>query len=751
MNNTYITNRNNKNVLFNRSKIVDAITLANKDCGFPLSQGTPSYIAEEIEKKAGNLTRTMSIEEIGNEVIRELEQYSHQVAEAYRSWRDVHTLRRVKNSTDYEFETLRIDQNEFLTGENANRNPKELATKKNYYSGLLTKDYAIRNLYSEDVVSAHLSGLIHIHDIGDIDSFNCCNHDYGDMLNGCSVSGVSFKRPKRIATAAKQVAEFLTQNSGNQYGGETLYISDLAAYIEPTRQYYKNLFEDETKEFGIEYTDEQIERLIEKRVKKEIADAVQTLQYELITQQTTNGQTPFVTFWINDLDSSDSQTQADTRLLAEEIFKQRMEGILNTDGIKIYPTFPKLVYNLHEDNVRKDSKYYDLTKLAEECSIKTMTPDFTSHKQMLIQKGTDVPPMGCRSFQKPWKVRKEYQETEEFKRLLRALPEGIFVNEDDILCEPDGRPRIKGRPNMGVVTLNIPWPAIMAGEGNVEKFFEFFDEVAELVHKAQLERVNKQLKGMLSDTSPILFQNGGYCRLQPGENINPLIYEGYSSISFGYSGLAEAVEYLTGKDYQTEESQELAQRILKHMNDLCDSWAEEDRLGWSVYGTPMESTIGKFADALTERFGVIKGFTDKGFISNSYHIPVTTEIDAFTKLAIESKLSPLSPGGNISYVEVPNLVDNPEAMHSLIEFMYENNLYAEINERIDQCLTCGYHGEMDVVEDVNGNLLFKCPQCGETEPAKLDIIRRMCGYIGRYVMGWNKGRFEEIANRVFHL
>ena len=722
-----IIKRNGAEVNFDINKIILAIRKANNVVSEndKISDETINNIATKIYEICLNSHLSLNVEQVQDYVEDELmNSGAHQISRKYITYRYIQNLKRVHNTTDDQILSLIECNNEEVKQENSNKNPTINSVQRDYMAGEVSKDLTRRILLSEDIVSAHDEGLIHFHDS---DYFaqhmhNCDLVNLEDMLqNGTVISGTKIDRPKSFSTACNIATQIIAQVASSQYGGQSISLTHLAPFIEISRQKIRKQIVEEYKSINVTINDEQINTLLKSRLKEEIKKGVQTIQYQVVTLMTTNGQAPFITIFMYLNEAKNQQEKADLALIIEEVLKQRIKGVKNEQGVWITPAFPKLIYVLEEDNIHKDSKYYYLTTLAAKCTAKRLVPDYISEKIMLQNKidkngnGNCYTCMGCRSFLTP------------------------FIDENN-------QPKYYGRFNQGVVTINLVDIAL-SSKGDINKFYKIFDERLELCHKALIARHNR-LKGTLSDAAPLLWQYGALARLPQGEVIDSLLYGGYSTISLGYAGLYECVLYMKGKSFTDESVRPFAKDVMQYMNDACNKWKEEHNIDFSVYGTPLESTTYKFAKCLKKRFGIIKGITDRGYITNSYHIHVTEEISAFDKLAIESEFQKISPGGAISYVEVPNLQDNIPAVLELLTFIYNNIMYAELNTKSDYCQECGYNGEIQIVEQ-DKKLVFKCPKCGNTKQDKLNVARRTCGYIGTQF--WNQGRTEEIKDRVLHL
>ena len=711
---------------FDRRKIADAIRKANR-AGVPeLSDEWIDTLALTIEKDCQKLNRAIYVEEVQDFVESGIMKLgAFEVAKRYIRYRHQRNLTRKANSTDKSILSLIESNNEEIKQENSNTNPVVNSVQRDYMAGEVSKDLTRRLFLPADIVQAHEEGLIHFHDA---DYFaqhmhNCDLVNLEDMLqNGTVISGTMIEKPHSFSTACNIATQIIAQVASNQYGGQSISLTHLMPFVQISREKITKSVEKEAAMLGGKPEAEAVSKIVEERLREEIKKGIQTIQYQLVTLLTTNGQAPFVTIFMYLNEARNEREKADLALVIEEMLNQRIEGVKNEVGAYVTPAFPKLIYVLEEDNIREDSPYYYLTKLAAKCTAKRMVPDYISEKMMLELKvdktgeGRCYTCMGCRSFLTP------------------------YVDEN-------GKPKYYGRFNQGVVTLNLVDVACSAGRGKLEEFWKILDERLELCHRA-LQARHKRLRGTLSDAAPILWQHGALARLAKGEKIDKLLYGGYSTISLGYAGLWECVYALSGKKLTEPEGEELGLEIMKALNAACAKWKKAENMDYSLYGTPLESTTYKFAKALQKRFGVIPGVTDKSYITNSYHIHVTEPIDAFDKLLLESKFQKLSPGGAISYVEVPNMQDNIEAVLSVMKFIYDHIMYAELNTKSDYCQDCGYDGEIKIVED-DGKLYWECPKCGNRDTSKLNVARRTCGYIGTQF--WNQGRTQEIKERVLHL
>ncbi len=722
-----IIKRNGAEENFNEEKILVAITKANESVpeDVRMTDLQIRRITEAVVIACETLGRAPSVEEIQDLVEKKIMAHgAFEVAKNYITYRYTRSLVRRSNTTDNKILSLIECNNEEAKQENSNKNPVVNSTQRDYMAGEVSKDITNRILLPPDIVEAHNEGLIHFHDS---DYFaqhmhNCDLVNLEDMLqNGTVITGTLIERPHSFSTACNIATQIIAQVASNQYGGQSISLTHLAPFVQVSREKFLKQVKAEMDALGVEITDAQIAEMAEKRVREEIRRGVQTIQYQVVTLLTTNGQAPFVTVFMYLGETDDPQTKNDLALIIEEVLLQRYEGVKNEKGIWVTPAFPKLIYVLEEDNIHENSKYYYLTELAAKCTAKRMVPDYISEKKMLelkVDKNGDghcYTCMGCRSFLTP------------------------YIDEN-------GKPKYYGRFNQGVVTINLVDIALSSG-GDKEKFWKIFDERLELCHRALLCR-HERLKGTLSDAAPILWQYGALARLEKGETIDKLLFGGYSTISLGYAGLYECVKYMTGKSHTDPDATPFALDVMEKMNAACRIWKAEHNIDFSLYGTPLESTTYKFAKCLQKRFGVIPGVTDKGYITNSYHVHVSEEIDAFEKLRFEAQFQHLSPGGAISYVEVPNMQHNLEAVLQVMKFIYDNIIYAELNTKSDYCQECGFDGEIEIVEE-DGKLIWKCPNCGNTDQDKMNVARRTCGYIGTQY--WNQGRTQEIKERVLHL
>ncbi len=722
-----IIKRNGSEVIFDITKIIIAVTKANEAVleGDRMTPVQIQRIAETVELQCQNTGRSSTVEEIQDMVEKQIMAHgAFEVAKQYITYRYTRSLIRKSNTTDDKILSLIECNNEEAKQENSNKNPVVNSTQRDYMAGEVSRDITNRILLPQDIVDAHNNGLIHFHDTDYYAQHmhNCDLVNLEDMLqNGTVITGTMIEKPHSFATACNIATQIVAQVASNQYGGQSISLAHLAPFVQISREKLRTSVRAEFAAVGVEISDEQINAVAEKRLREEIRRGVQTIQYQVVTLLTTNGQAPFVTVFMYLGEAKNDQERDDLALIIEETLLQRYQGVKNEQGVWVTPAFPKLIYVLEEDNIHEDSKYWYLTKLAAKCTAKRMVPDYISEKKMLELKvdkngeGHCFPCMGCRSFLTP------------------------YVDEN-------GQPKYYGRFNQGVVTINLPDVALSSG-GNLDKFWKIFDERLELCHRALLCR-HERLKGTLSDAAPILWQYGACARLAKGEPIDKLLYGGYSTISLGYAGLYECVKYMTGKSHTDPSATPFALSIMNHMNDACQKWKAEHNIDFSLYGTPLESTTYKFAKCLQKRFGIIDGITDKGYITNSYHVNVTEHIDAFHKLEFEAQFQHLSPGGAISYVEVPDMQNNLDAVLNVMKFIYDHIIYAELNTKSDYCQVCGWDGEIQIVEE-EGKLIWKCPQCGNTDPDKMNVARRTCGYIGTQF--WNQGRTEEIKDRVLHL
>ena len=721
-----IIKRNGAEVPFDITKIITAVTKASDSVGGQsrLTREQITQIAAAVTDQCQALNRAVSVEEVQDLVENQLmDIQAHDVARHYITYRYVQSLKRQTNTTDERILSLIECQNEEVKQENANKNPTVNSVQRDYMAGEISKDLTARLLLDPEIVKAHQEGLIHFHDS---DYFaqhmhNCDLVNLEDMLqNGTVISGTYIEKPHSFSTACNIATQIIAQVASNQYGGQSISLTHLAPFVDVSRK--KIAAEVEAEMEGLDVTPERKKAIVERRLRNEINRGVQTIQYQVVTLMTTNGQAPFITVFMYLGEARNAQEKADLAIIIEETIRQRYQGVKNEAGVWITPAFPKLIYVLEEDNIHPGDPYYYLTELAAKCTAKRMVPDYISEKKMLELKvdkngeGHCYTCMGCRSFLTPY-------------------------------VDPEtGKPKYYGRFNQGVVTINLVDVAL-SSEGNFEKFWKIFDERLDLCHRA-LQARHKRLLGTPSDAAPILWQYGALARLKKGEKIDKLLFGGHSTISLGYAGLYECVKYMTGKSHTDAGAKPFALSVMQHMNDKCNEWKKAENMDYSLYGTPLESTTYKFAKCLQKRFGIVPGITDKNYITNSYHVHVSEQIDAFTKLKFESDFQRLSPGGAISYVEVPNMQDNLEAVMSVLQFIYDNIMYAELNTKSDYCQCCGYDGEIKIVED-DGKLVWECPKCGNRDQNKLNVARRTCGYIGTQF--WNQGRTQEIKDRVLHL
>jgi len=736
-----VIKRDGREVNFDKTKIRDAAyrALCEVDRLHPIEnkENIAERLANRLAFRYKKLHRAISVEEIQDDVETELmEEGVYAVAKAYIKYRYEHELLRNASTLDGKVLSIADNVNETVIQENSNKNPAILSTQRDYIAGELSRDITNRLLLPEEITKAHEEGIIHFHDS---DYYlqrmhNCCLVNLEDMLqNGTVISGTLIEKPHSFSTACNIATQIIAQVASNQYGGQSISLAHLAPFVDVSRQKIRKEVEEEFKlthnmiyrgelvDFS-ESAKAAIDEVTEGRVREEVKRGVQTIQYQVITLMTTNGQAPFITVFMYLNEVSDPQTKHDLAMIIEETVKQRMEGVKNEKGIWVTPAFPKLIYVLEEDNIEPGTPYYYLTELCAKCSVKRLVPDYISEKKMLENKvdangdGHCYTCMGCRSFLTPY-------------------------------LDENGKPKYYGRFNQGVVTINLPDVGLSAG-GDFDKFWEIFDERLELCHRA-LRLRHERLVGTLSDASPIHWQHGALARLEKGETIDKLLYGGYSTISLGYAGLYECVKAMTGKSHTDPEAKQFALDVMQYMNDKCKQWKAAENMDYSLYGTPIESTTYKFAKCLQKRFGIIEGITDKGYITNSYHVHVTEEIDAFTKLKFESEFQQLSPGGAISYIEIANLSDNIPAVMTVLKYIYDNIMYAELNTKSDYCQCCGWDKEIEIVQDERGKLIWRCPNCGNTDKGKMNIARRTCGYIG--LNDWNQGRTQEIKERYVHL
>ena len=730
-----VIKRNGAEVEFDIIKIIAAVTKAN-DVVDEDARMTPvqiQRIAESVELACQSLGRAPTVEEIQDFVEHQIMAHgAFEVAKRYITYRYTRSLVRKSNTTDDKILSLIECNNEEAKQENSNKNPVVNSTQRDYMAGEVSRDLTNRLLLPEDIVKAHEEGIIHFHDTDYYAQHmhNCDLVNLEDMLqNGTVITGTLIERPHSFATACNIATQIVAQVASNQYGGQSISLTHLAPFVDVSRQKIRKQVLAEIETLGIAPSEDKVTEIVEKRLREEIRRGVQTIQYQVVTLLTTNGQAPFITVFMYLNEARSEQEKRDLAVIIEEMLEQRYQGVKNEQGVWVTPAFPKLIYVLEEDNIHNDSPYYYLTRLAAKCTARRMVPDYISEKKMLELKGDVYPCMGCRSFLTP----------------DRFTDAGVGNIANAGNYEP-GKHKYYGRFNQGVVTINLPDVALSAG-GNIEKFWSIFDERLELCHRA-LRCRHDRLKGTLSDAAPILWQYGACARLKKGEPIDRLLYDGYSTISLGYAGLYECVKYMTGKSHTDPSATPFALSIMQKMNDKCKEWKTAENIDYSLYGTPLESTTYKFAKCLQKRFGVIEGVTDKGYITNSYHVHVTEPIDAFSKLKFEAQFQHLSPGGAISYVEVPNMQQNLEAVLQVMKFIYDNIIYAELNTKSDYCQVCGWDGEIEIVEE-DGKLIWRCPKCGNTDQDKMNVARRTCGYIGTQF--WNQGRTQEINERVLHL
>ena len=730
-----VIKRNGTEVVFDITKIIAAITKANESVeeSARMTAMQVKRIAEFVELSCLKMNRSPSVEEIQDLVEYQIMAHgAYEVAKNYVTYRYTRSLVRKSNTTDEKILSLIECCNEEAKQENSNKNPIVNSTQRDYMAGEVSRDLSERLLLPPDIVEAHREGIIHFHDSDYYAQHmhNCDLVNLEDMLqNGTVITGTMIERPHSFSTACNIATQIIAQVASNQYGGQSISLTHLAPFVDVSRKKLRKVVEQEMAAIGVNPGEEKISELVETRLRDEVRRGVQTIQYQVLTLLTTNGQAPFVTVFMYLNEAKSEQEKKDLAMIIEETLLQRYEGVKNEDGVWITPAFPKLIYVLEEDNIHEDSPYWYLTELAAKCTARRMVPDYISEKKMLELKGDVYTCMGCRSFLTP----------------DRFTDAGIGNIANAGNYEP-GKHKYYGRFNQGVVTINLPDVALSSG-GNLDKFWSIFEERLELCHRA-LRCRHDRLKGTLSDVAPILWQYGALARLGKGEPIDKLLYNGYSTISLGYAGLYECVKYMTGKSHTDPSATPFALSIMQKMNDKCKEWKTAENIDYSLYGTPLESTTYKFAKCLQKRFGIIPGITDKGYITNSYHVHVTEEIDAFTKLKFEAQFQHLSPGGAISYVEVPDMQNNIPAVLEVMKFIYDNIIYAELNTKSDYCQVCGWDGEIQIVEE-NGKLIWKCPKCGNTDQSKMNVARRTCGYIGTQF--WNQGRTQEIRDRVLHL
>ena len=739
-----IIKRNGSEAVFDISKIIAAVTKANNVVASNqrLTKEQITAIADDVAQECQSRNHAMNVEEIQDLVEDAIMQTkAYEVARKYITYRYVQSLRRTHNTTDDRILSLIECNNEEVKQENANKNPTVNSVQRDYMAGEVSKDLTMRMLLPAEIVKAHEDGIIHFHDADYYAQHmhNCDLVNLDDMLqNGTVISGTLIEKPHSFSTACNIATQIIAQVASNQYGGQSISLTHLAPFVDISRKKIRRDTEAEMKELGIDPGEEKLSQIVEARLREEIKRGVQTIQYQVVTLMTTNGQAPFITVFMYLNEAGENQRlKSDLAIIVEEMLRQRYQGVKNEKGVWITPAFPKLIYVLEDDNIREGTPYFYLTKLAAKCTAKRMVPDYISEKKMKEYKlskgetegnGDVFTCMGCRSFLTPDRSGTGWNNVANAKNYV------------------PGKPKYYGRFNQGVVTINLPDVALSSG-GEPDKFWKIFDERLELCHRALQYRHNR-LKGTLSDAAPILWQYGALARLKKGEPIDKLLYGGYSTISLGYAGLYECCKYMTGKSHTDPAAKPFALSVMQHMNDKCNEWKNAENIDYSLYGTPLESTTYKFAKCLQKRFGIVPGITDRNYITNSYHVHVTEQIDAFTKLKFESEFQRLSPGGAISYVEVPNMQDNLEAVIKVMQFIYDNIMYAELNTKSDYCQVCGYDGEIKIVED-DGKLVWECPHCHNRDQSKLTFARRTCGYIGTQF--WNQGRTAEIKDRVLHL
>ncbi len=730
-----IIKRNGSEVVFDITKIILAVTKAN-DSVEEADRMTPlqiQRIAESVELQCQKIGRAPTVEEIQDMVEHYIMAHgAFEVAKHYITYRYTRSLVRRSNTTDDKILSLIECNNEEAKQENSNKNPVVNSTQRDYMAGEVSRDITSRILLPQEIVDAHNEGIIHFHDTDYYAQHmhNCDLVNLEDMLqNGTVITGTLIERPHSFATACNIATQIVAQVASNQYGGQSISLTHLAPFVEVSRQKIRKIVLGEMASIGVDPGEEKISELVETRLREEIRRGVQTIQYQVVTLLTTNGQAPFITVFMYLNEARNEREKKDLAMIIEEMLLQRYQGVKNEQGVWVTPAFPKLIYTLEEDNITEDSPYWYLTELAAKCTARRMVPDYISEKKMKELKGDVYTCMGCRSFLTP----------------DRFTDAGIGNIANAGNYEP-GKHKYYGRFNQGVVTINLPDVALSSG-GNIEKFWSIFEERLELCHRA-LQCRHERLKGTTSDAAPILWQYGALARLKKGETIDKLLFNGYSTISLGYAGLYECVKYMTGKSHTDPSATPFALSIMQKMNDKCKQWKEAENIDYSLYGTPLESTTYKFAKCLQKRFGIIEGITDKGYITNSYHVNVTEPIDAFTKLEFEAQFQHLSPGGAISYVEVPDMQNNIPAVLQVMKFIYDHIIYAELNTKSDYCQVCGWDGEIEIVEE-DGKLIWRCPQCGNTDQDKMNVARRTCGYIGTQF--WNQGRTQEIKDRVLHL
>ncbi len=730
-----IIKRNGAEAIFDVDKIITAVSKANNAVEDKVRM-TPlqiKRIAESVTISCDEMGRSPSVEEIQDLVEKAIMAHgAFEVAKQYITYRYTRSLIRRSNTTDDRILTLIESNNEEVKQENANKNPTINAVQRDYMAGEVSKDITKRILLPQEIVDAHEAGIIHFHDSDYYAQHmhNCDLVNLEDMLqNGTVISGTLIEKPHSFSTACNIATQIIAQVASNQYGGQSISLTHLAPFVQVSREKIRKTVEKEMEVFGIAPSEEKITQVVEERLRDEVRRGVQTIQYQVVTLMTTNGQAPFITVFMYLNEARSEQEKKDLAMIIEETLRQRYEGVKNEKGVWITPAFPKLIYVLEEDNIREGTEYWYLTRLAAQCTAKRMVPDFISEKMMLELKKDVYVCMGCRSFLTP----------------DRFTDAGIGNIANAGNYEP-GKHKYYGRFNQGVVTINLVDVALSSGK-DMDKFWKIFDVRLDLCYRALLCR-HERLKGTLSDAAPILWQYGALARLPKGEPIDKLLYNGYSTISLGYAGLYECVKYMTGRSHTDPEAKPFALQVMQHMNDACKSWKEKHNIDFSLYGTPLESTTYKFAKCMQQRFGLIPGITDKNYITNSYHVHVSEEIDAFTKLSFEAEFQQLSPGGAISYVEVPNMQNNIDAVLQLMQYIYDHIMYAELNTKSDYCQICGFDGEIEIKED-DGKLVWECPQCGNRDQNKMNVARRTCGYIGTQY--WNQGRTQEIKDRVLHL
>ena len=739
-----IIKRNGSEAVFDISKIIAAVTKANNVVASNqrLTKEQITAIADDVAQECQSRNHAMNVEEIQDLVEDAIMQTkAYEVARKYITYRYVQSLRRTHNTTDDRILSLIECNNEEVKQENANKNPTVNSVQRDYMAGEVSKDLTMRMLLPAEIVKAHEDGIIHFHDADYYAQHmhNCDLVNLDDMLqNGTVISGTLIEKPHSFSTACNIATQIIAQVASNQYGGQSISLTHLAPFVDISRKKIRRDTEAEMKELGIDPGEEKLSQIVEARLREEIKRGVQTIQYQVVTLMTTNGQAPFITVFMYLNEAGENQRlKSDLAIIVEEMLRQRYQGVKNEKGVWITPAFPKLIYVLEDDNIREGTPYFYLTKLAAKCTAKRMVPDYISEKKMKEYKlskgetegnGDVFTCMGCRSFLTPDRSGNGWNNVANAQNYV------------------PGKPKYYGRFNQGVVTINLPDVALSSG-GEPDKFWKIFDERLELCHRALQYRHNR-LKGTLSDAAPILWQYGALARLKKGEPIDKLLYGGYSTISLGYAGLYECCKYMTGKSHTDPAAKPFALSVMQHMNDKCNEWKNAENIDYSLYGTPLESTTYKFAKCLQKRFGIVEGITDKNYITNSYHVHVSEPIDAFTKLKFEADFQRLSPGGAISYVEVPNMQDNLEAVIKVMQFIYDNIMYAELNTKSDYCQVCGYDGEIKIVED-DGKLVWECPHCHNRDQSKLNVARRTCGYIGTQF--WNQGRTAEIKDRVLHL